>query len=79
MGSTHSYQRLTPHYNVARLSADMALRGWNQTDLARASQLSIVTVSNFLRGHRQTARSMAAIANALGYPIKRYFSHVGVQ
>lgn len=64
------------HFNSARVTADMALRGWNQKDLARAAGLSMQTVSNFLHGVRQTHRSMAAIALALGHPIKRYFSHV---
>jgi transcriptional regulator with XRE-family HTH domain len=63
-------------FNEARVTADMALRGWNQTDLARSAKLSMQTVSNFLHGIRQTHRSMAAIARALGHPIKRYFTHV---
>ena len=53
----------------------MALRGWNETDLARAAGLSYRTIGRFLGG-QQTAKTAARIAAALGHPVKRYFSHV---
>ncbi len=54
----------------------MALRGWNNRDLARAADLSDMTITRFLRGDAQTAKTAALIAKALGYSVRRYFSHV---
>jgi len=56
--------------------ADMALRGWNNTDLATAAGVSVMTVSRFLRGEAQTPKTAERLAEALGYSIRRYFSHV---
>jgi plasmid maintenance system antidote protein VapI len=52
--------------------ADMTLRGWNDSALARASQLSVMTVKTFLDGSRQTAKTADKLAQALGYTVKRY-------
>ena len=64
-----------PRFKVERVAADMALRGWNDTQLAQAAGLSARTVGRFLSG-QQTAKTAERIATALGYSIKRYFSHV---
>jgi transcriptional regulator with XRE-family HTH domain len=63
-------------YSAERLVADMALRGWNNTDLARAASVSSMTVTRFLRGEAQTAKTAERLARALGYTARRYFSHV---
>jgi transcriptional regulator with XRE-family HTH domain len=63
-------------FDVQRIVGDMALRGWNNADLARAANVSCMTVSRFLRGDTQTARTADKLARALGHPIRRYFSHV---
>jgi len=54
----------------------MTLRGWNETKLAEASGLSVKTVNRFLCDEVQTAKTAERIAGALGYSIRRYFSHV---
>ena len=64
-----------PKFSVERVAADMALRGWNETDLARAAGLSSRTIGRFLSG-QQTAKAAGRIAVALGYSLRRYFSHV---
>lgn len=63
-------------YDVERIVADMAIRGWNNGDLARAASISSMTVTRFLRGEAQTAKTAERIARALGYTVRRYFSHV---
>lgn len=55
----------------------MALRGWNNGDLARAASVSDMTITRFLRSETQTAKTAERIAHALGYSIRRYF--VGVK
>lgn len=62
-------------YDTSRLAADMALRGWLNTDLARAAGISVMTITRFFQGV-QTARSADKIARALGYTVRRYLSHV---
>lgn len=64
-------QRIQVRYDVERVVADMALRGWMNVDLARAASISGMTVTRFLRGE-QTARTAERIARALGYSVKRY-------
>ena len=59
-------------YDVAKLADDMALRGWLPTDLARSSGVSDMTVSRFLKGEHQTARTADKLAKALGYTVRRY-------
>jgi transcriptional regulator with XRE-family HTH domain len=54
----------------------MAIRGWNNGDLARAASISAMTVTRFLRGDAQTAKTAERIARALGHTTRRYFSHV---
>jgi hypothetical protein len=65
-----------PRFESARITEDMALRGWNRSDLARAAGVSDMTVTRFFRGDAQTAKSAAKFAQALGYTVRRYFSHV---
>ena len=64
--------RIRPTYNVHRLVDDMALKGWMNTDLARAADVSSMTVTRFLRGEAQTARTAERFARALGYSVRRY-------
>jgi plasmid maintenance system antidote protein VapI len=54
----------------------MALRRWNAQDLARASNLSPKTINRFLDGTVQTTKTAGKIADAFGYSVKRYLSHV---
>lgn len=63
-------------YDVERVVGDMALKGWMGVDLARAAGLSSMTITRFLRGEAQTARTAERIARALGYSVRRYLSHV---
>lgn len=65
-----------PRWNTERITADMALRGWNTVALARAAGLTYKTADRFLKAEVQTPKTAAKIAGALGYTIKRYFSHV---
>lgn len=59
-------------YDIGRIREDMALRGWMQNDLARAAGVVPQTISNFMLGKPQTARTAAKIAKALGYTVRRY-------
>jgi plasmid maintenance system antidote protein VapI len=59
-------------YDVQRMAEDMALRGWLNTDLARAADVSDMTVTRFLRAEHQTAKTADRLARALGYTIRRY-------
>jgi transcriptional regulator with XRE-family HTH domain len=70
-------KRPRARYNVNRIIADMTLRGWNNTDLARAASLTPMTITRFLRGEAQTAKTAERLARALGYSVRRYF--VGVK
>lgn len=65
-----------PCWNVERIVTDMALRGWNTSTLAREAGIAHKTVDRFLTGRVQTTKTAAAIANAFGYSVKRYLSHV---
>jgi transcriptional regulator with XRE-family HTH domain len=58
--------------NVQRFVEDMALRGWNNADLARAADVAVNTVSRFMRGEIQTAKTANKLAIALGASVKRY-------
>ena len=59
-------------YDVDRIREDMALRGWMKRDLARVAGVSPMTVSNFISGHAQTAKTAHKLALALGYTVRRY-------
>ncbi len=69
-------KRTKPRFNVERIAADIALRGWNQSDLARAAGRGVGTIHRFMTGDTQTSKVAADIAKALGYTVRRYFSHV---
>jgi lambda repressor-like predicted transcriptional regulator len=59
-------------YDLQVLVADIAAKGWMNTDLARAAGISDKTVSRFLTREHQTAKTIARIAKALGYSVRRY-------
>lgn len=59
-------------FDTQRLLEDMALRGWEQKDLAAASGLSAMTISRFLRAESQTVKAATRIAGGMGYAIRRY-------
>jgi transcriptional regulator with XRE-family HTH domain len=61
-----------PRYNAALIAQDLAERGWHGEELARRAGLSGSTVHRFLTGQMQTGKAAAKIADALGYPLKRY-------
>ncbi len=73
MGTARKFRAV---FNIERLVADMTVRGWNDSDLARAAGVSSPTVTRFKRGDYQTARTAERFAKALGYSPRRYFSHV---
>jgi DNA-binding LacI/PurR family transcriptional regulator len=50
----------------------MATRGWIVRDLARAAGVSDMTVSRFLSGEIQTARTAKKFADSLGFTVRRY-------
>ena len=64
--------RTTVRFDVDKMLHDMADRGWIARDLSRESGLSDMTISRFLRGELQTARTAKKIATALGYSPRRY-------
>jgi hypothetical protein len=68
---THSAKHC-PKWNAALMSDDMEELGWLKTDLARAAELSDMTVSRFFRGKQQNARTAKKLADALGKPVRRY-------
>lgn len=53
--------RLSP----GRLDRELARRGWNATDLARAAGCSAATISAARRGRPITSATLSKIANAL--------------
>lgn len=69
MRTTHGHP---VSYDTAKMQGDMAERGWLNTDLARVAGVSDMTVTRFLRGEQQTARTAKKLAEALGYSIRRY-------
>lgn len=59
-------------YHIGLLELDMRLKGWINADLARAAKVSPPTLTRFLRGEIQSARTAAKLAKALGQPLSRY-------
>ena len=59
-------------YDTRRYEEDMAARGWLKSDLARAANISDMTVIRFLRGQHHNARTAKKLADALGRPLHRY-------
>lgn len=64
-------------YDIARMAADAAEKGWNKAMWAEAAGLLPITVSRFLRGLSQTPQNAKALADALGYPVARYIRVTG--
>jgi len=56
---------MTISMNTARLDRELARRGWNATDLAKASGISVATISAARHGRRVANSSLRKIANAL--------------
>lgn len=69
-------RRPRPCWNVALLTADMTLRGWNAQDFARRARIAPKTVNRFLDESVQTTKTAKKLARALGHPLDRYLSHV---
>ena len=65
-------QRPRIRYDVDRMLADMAEKGWLATHLAKAAAVSDMTVSRFLSGQIQTAPTAKKLARGLGRSIRRY-------
>jgi hypothetical protein len=67
-------KRLQPTvtYNTQRMLEDMAERGLMPIDMASLTGMGLSTVTGFLKGERQTAKSAKKIAAAMGYSPKRY-------
>jgi transcriptional regulator with XRE-family HTH domain len=59
-------------YDIAKMTDDMAAKGWIQQDLADKAHVSHMSVSRFLRGERQTNRMAKRLSQALGYSVRRY-------
>jgi len=68
------HARIVVTYNAAKLAEDMAAHGWDQTDLARESGVSIATISRFFSGEYRTAPTVKRLALALGYSVRRYIT-----
>ncbi len=66
-------------YKVALMAHDMAARGWLNTDLARAADLSDMTVTRWFTGQHRTARTAEKLARALGQPLGRYLFAPGAE
>ena len=59
-------------YDVELLHTDMVEQGWLAADLARKASTSHVTVHRFFKGEARTARTAKKLADALGFPLRRY-------
>lgn len=60
-------------YNVVLLQRDMAERGWQPTDLAARAGVATSTVTRFLNGEFQTAKTAMKLAHALGRETTRRY------
>lgn len=58
--------------DLAKLKADIADRGWLAEDLARKAKVHKATVSRVLAGLRANPRTVARLARAMGYTVRRY-------
>jgi DNA-binding Xre family transcriptional regulator len=56
---------MTVRLNRTRLERELARRGWNATDLAKASGCSPATISGARRGRAITSATLSKIADAL--------------
>lgn len=64
----------TAQFDTALMQHDMAARGWQPADLADRAQVARSTVSRFLSGELQTARTAKKLATALGHSLRRYLA-----
>jgi transcriptional regulator with XRE-family HTH domain len=62
----------TTVYDIERMQLDMTLLGWSMLELARQAKLAPSTVTFFLSGRRQTAKTAKKLADVLGYNVRRY-------
>lgn len=60
------------NFDVEKLAADMAAKGWKATDLARKADVSDMAVSRFFRREAKNPRTVKKLAKALGYSVRRY-------
>jgi lambda repressor-like predicted transcriptional regulator len=67
-----------PHalWNVRLLVSDMTVKGWSVRELSRRSGLAHRTITNFLDGETQTAKTATKLAATLGYSVRRYLAKV---
>jgi len=56
---------MTVRMNPEQLDRELARRGWNATDLARASGCSAATISGARRGRPVSSGTLSKIAEAL--------------
>ena len=56
---------MSTRIDPTRLDRELARRGWNATDLARASAVSVGTISAARRGRPVSNGTLCKIANAL--------------
>lgn len=70
MASTLTASRV--RYNAQRLAEDIAERGLMPSHLARLAGVHERTVTRFLNGEVQTAKSLKKFADALGVSPRRY-------
>jgi transcriptional regulator with XRE-family HTH domain len=59
-------------FRVTLLEEDMAAKGLNASGLARLAKCAVPTVTRFLSGEAQTAKTLAKLAGALGHDAERY-------
>ena len=64
----------TRRFDIAQMQRDMDLKGWQPADLADRAGVARSTVSRFLAGEFQTARTAKKLAEALGYTVRRYLT-----
>jgi transcriptional regulator with XRE-family HTH domain len=57
---------MTTRMHPDRLERELARRGWNATDLARASGISVATISAARHGRPVAHSTLCKIARALG-------------
>lgn len=62
--------------DTAQIVADMLDRGWNQSEMSRRSGVHESTLSRFIAGEHQTAKTLKRIAKALGRKPSDYSSVV---
>ena len=57
--------QVSTRMNPAKLDREMARRGWNATDLAKAARVSMATISGARRGRPVSNATLCKIADAL--------------